>query len=129
VTNSLIYGSLGLVPVFMAGLYLSWVILLFGVQVSYAFQNRQAYLQEKFAENVNQRGREFIALRLMTCLGLRYQNGQSPATAPQIAFELGISTGLAEQILQPLIAARLIAEVAVRWRPSTPTKCCWPCAV
>ena len=112
VTNSLIYGSLGLVPVFMAGLYLSWVILLFGVQVSYAFQNRQAYLQEKFAENVNQRGREFIALRLMTCLGLRYQNGQSPATAPQIAFELGISTGLAEQILQPLIAARLIAEVA-----------------
>ena len=69
VTNSKIYGSLGLVPVFMVGLYFSWLILLFGAQVAYAFQNRKAYLQDKLAENVNQRGREFIALRLMTCIG------------------------------------------------------------
>jgi membrane protein len=40
VTNSKIYGSLALVPVFMIGLYFSWVILLFGAQVAYAFQNR-----------------------------------------------------------------------------------------
>jgi len=111
VTNNMIYGSLGLVPVFMAGLYLSWVILLFGVQVSYAFQNRKLYLQDKFAENVNQRGREFIALRQMTCLGLRYQNGQPPATAQQISAELGISTRLTEKILQTLLDARLITEV------------------
>src|SRR6266487_4154039 len=47
VTNSRIYGSLGLLPVFMAGLYLSWLILLFGAQVTYAFQNRESYLQQK----------------------------------------------------------------------------------
>ena len=40
VSNSKIYGSLGLVPVFMIGLYFSWLILLFGAQVAYAFQNR-----------------------------------------------------------------------------------------
>src|SRR5208282_4677745 len=68
VANSRIYGSLGLIPVFMIGLYFSWAILLFGAQIAYAFQNRQAYLQDKLAENVNQRGREFIALRLMTCI-------------------------------------------------------------
>ncbi len=54
VSNSKIYGSLGLVPVFMAGLYFSWLILLFGAQVAYAFQNRKSYLQEKLVENVNQ---------------------------------------------------------------------------
>ena len=42
VTNSKIYGSLGLVPVFMIGLYFSWLILLFGAQVAYAFQNRKS---------------------------------------------------------------------------------------
>ena len=82
VSNSKIYGSLGLVPVFMAGLYFSWLILLFGAQVAYAFQNRRAYLQDKLVENVNQRGREFIALRLMTCIGQRFQHGRTAGDAP-----------------------------------------------
>src|SRR6185312_4007847 len=34
VTNSRIYGSLALVPVFMAGVYFSWYVLLFGAQIA-----------------------------------------------------------------------------------------------
>jgi membrane protein len=111
VTNSQIYGKLGLVPVFMVGLYFSWVILLFGAQVAYAWQNRQAYLQEKLVENVNQRGREFIALRLMTLIGQHFQSGEPPATLHQISAELGIPTKLVQQVLQPLLAARLVTEI------------------
>ncbi|MGH7993236.1 MAG: YhjD/YihY/BrkB family envelope integrity protein [Limisphaerales bacterium] len=112
VTNSKIYGSLGLVPVFMVGLYFSWLILLFGAQVAYAFQNRRAYMQDKLVETVNQRGREFIALRMMTCIGQRFQRGQPPRTLPEISVELGIPTRLAQQVLQTLLAARLVTEVA-----------------
>ncbi len=111
VSNSKIYGSLGLVPVFMIGLYFSWLILLFGAQVAYAFQNRSVYLQDKLAENVNQRGREFIALRLMTGIGRRFQLGLPPATIQEISTELGIPSRLAQQILQTLLAARLVTEV------------------
>ena len=112
VTNSKIYGGFGLVPVFMVGLYFSWLILLFGAQVAYAFQNRKLYLQEKLAENVNQRGREFIALRLMTLIGGRFQQGEPAATLQQISSALGIPTRLAQQVLQPLLAARLVTEIA-----------------
>jgi membrane protein len=111
-SNRTIYGSLGLVPVFMIGLYFSWVILLFGAQVAYAFQNRKAYLQDKLAENVNQRGREFVALRLMTCVGQRFQNGLPPVTIQEISAELGIPTRLAQQVVQTLLAARLVTEIA-----------------
>jgi len=111
VSNSKIYGSLGLVPVFMIGLYFSWLILLFGAQVAYAFQNRSVYLQEKLAENVNQRGREFIALRLMTGIGQLFQRGLPPATIQEISTELGVPSRLAQQILQTLLAARLVTEV------------------
>ena len=110
-SNSRIYGSLGLVPVFMIGLYFSWLILLFGAQVAYAFQNRSVYLQDKLAENVNQRGREFIALRLMTGIGRRFQHGLPTATIQEISTELGIPSRLAQQILQTLLAARLVTEV------------------
>jgi len=92
-TNNTIYGSLYLLPVFMVGIYFSWVILLFGVQVAYAYQNRAAYLQDRLADNVNQRGREFVALRLMTCLGQRFQNGLRPATVFQLSTVLRILAG------------------------------------
>ncbi|MCX6893987.1 MAG: YihY family inner membrane protein [Verrucomicrobia bacterium] len=111
VSNSKIYGSLGLVPVFMAGLYFSWLILLFGAQVAYAFQNRAAYLQDRLAENVNQRGREFIALRLMTCISQRFQRGLAPATAQHIATELGVPSRLVQQVLRPLTISQLVTEI------------------
>jgi membrane protein len=112
VSNSKIYGSLGLVPVFMIGLYLSWLILLFGAQVAYAFQNRRTYLEEKQVENINQRGREFIALRLITLIGQRYLEAQPPPTISEMAEQLSVPTRLIGQILQTLAAARLVVETA-----------------
>ena len=112
VSNSKIYGSLGLVPVFMIGLYFSWLILLFGAQVAYAFQNRATYLEEKQIENINQRGREFIALRLLTCIGQRFFHGQPPPGALEIGQELGVPSRLILQIMQTLCAARLVVEAA-----------------
>lgn len=112
VSNSKIYGSFGLVPVFMIGLYFSWIILLLGAQVAYAFQNRELYLQEKLVENVNQRGREFIALRLMTLISQRFQIGSPAITVQELSADLGIPTKLVQQVLHPLLAARLVTEVA-----------------
>jgi membrane protein len=112
ITNSQIYGKLGLVPVLMLGLYFSWVIVLFGAQVAYAYQNRAVYLQDKIADNVNQRGREFVALRIMTLLGQRFQNGLSPAPVAEISAELGVPSRLTQRILRTLAAAHLVTEVA-----------------
>jgi membrane protein len=111
IQNSEIYGKIGLIPVFMLGLYFSWAILLFGAQVAYAYQNRAAYLQDRLAENVNQRGREFVALRIMTLLGRRFQDGQKPASVIHIANELGVPSRLTQQILRTLANAHLVTEV------------------
>ena len=112
VSNSRVYGSLGLVPVFMLGVYFSWYILLFGAQIAYAYQNRKLYLQERIAENVNQRGREFVALRLMTCIGQRFQRGLPPPSSQQMSDELSIPSRLVQQVLQTLIATHLVIEVS-----------------
>jgi len=113
-SNSAIYGSLGIVPVFMIGMYFCWLILLFGAQVAYAYQNREAYLQERLAEGVNQRSREFAALRLMTQLGEGFQRGDRPPGLNRLATLTGVPTRLAGQILELLIRARLVIEVVDR---------------
>ncbi len=112
VSYSKIYGSIGLVPVFMIGLYFAWLILLLGAQIAYAFQNRTIYLEEKQVENINQRGREFIALRLMTWIAERFLRGELPVGIPDMARQLCVPTRLIQQTMQTLAAARLVVETA-----------------
>ncbi|MBI3417531.1 MAG: YihY family inner membrane protein [Verrucomicrobia bacterium] len=110
VTNSKIYGSLGMVPVFMIGLYFSWMILLFGAQVAYAYQNRRTYFQERQVEAVHQLGREFVAVRLMTLIAQSFQHGQKPPTVAELSQTLAVPSKLAGQLLRVLVQARLLAE-------------------
>jgi membrane protein len=105
------YGGIFLIVLLMGGLYILWLIILFGAQIAYAYQNRAAYLQDRLADNINQRGREFVALRIMTCLGQRFQNGLRPATVPQLSAELGLPSRLTQSVLRTLAATRLVTEV------------------
>jgi len=112
VTYKAIYQSFAIVPIFMFGLYLSWLILLFGAQVAYAFQNRRAYVQEKQAESVNQRGREFVAFRLLAFIGRKFQNGERAPTVAALAEVLGAPSRLIVQVLEVLLQNKLLLEVA-----------------
>jgi DNA-binding IscR family transcriptional regulator len=61
---------------------------------------------------VNQRGREFVALRLMTCIGQRFQRGLRPQTSQEMSDELCVPSRLVQQVLQTLVAAHLVIEVS-----------------
>ena len=110
VSNNKVYGSLGMVPVVMVGLYFSWIILLFGAQVAYSFQNRRTYFQERQVENLDQRSREFIGLRIMVEIARRFLSGDKPATGVGLSESLGVPTRMAGKILQALVSAGLLAE-------------------
>jgi membrane protein len=111
--NSRIYGSaLAVIPVFMVGLYISWLIVLFGAQVAYAFQNRKIYMEEMQAKNISQRGREFIAFRLMEYVGQRYLLAKPPVTEVEIAAHLMVPPCLVEEIMEPLMAVNLVVQTS-----------------
>ncbi len=125
---SKIYGTaLGIIPIFLIGLYFSWVIMLFGAQVAYAFQNRGVYLQEKKAESVNQRNREYVALRVITLIAQRFDHGLKPPTTLEIATEISIPSRLVGRVLQPMVEAGLVLEATggkneVTFAPARPTE-------
>ena len=122
-TYSNIYGSLALVPLFLVGLYFSWLILLFGAQIAYAFQNRRAYLEERLGESIHQRGREFIALRLMTHIARNFAAGARPPSLLEISRDLAVPGRLAQKILTTLAQNGLVLEVTdgeARFTPGRP---------
>ncbi|MCX7872420.1 MAG: YihY family inner membrane protein [Verrucomicrobiae bacterium] len=108
VTYSKIYGSLGMLPVFLIGLYFSWVILLLGAQVAYVYQNRKAYIQEKMSETVNERGREFVALRIMVQIARAFEQGYGPQKINVIANALGVPFQLTSRVLSTLASEGLL---------------------
>jgi len=112
VSMSAIYGSVfALIPIFLVGLYFSWLILLFGAQVAYALQNRKTYLQERKAESVNQRGREYVALRVMIFVAQAFEHGARPPTLLELGTILEVPSRLISKILKPLVEAGLLHEV------------------
>jgi membrane protein len=113
-TMSKIYGTaLAIIPIFLIGLYFSWLIVLLGSQVAYAYQNRVVYVQEKKAENVSQRGREYVALRVMALIAQRFDSGAPPPTLLEISTQLGVPSRLVGRVIQPLCENRLVNAVAV----------------
>ncbi len=115
-----IYGSLAVLPLFLVGLYFSWTIVLFGAQISYAWQNRRRYFQERMTENVNQRGKEFLALRVMTFLAQRFYNGTHPPALIEISETLAVPSKLLQKVIEPLIQTGLIIETAAKETAYTP---------
>lgn len=120
VQSTNIYGSLAVLPLFLAGLYFSWVIVLFGAQVSYAWQNRRRYFQERMTEHVNQRGREFLALRVMTFIAQRFHSGTAPPTLIEVSEILAVPSKLLQKVIEPLIQTGLIVETNSKETAYTP---------
>lgn len=122
-TYTNIYGSLGVFPLFLVGMYFSWLIMLLGAQVAYAFQNRDAYIQEKQAESVNQRGKEFIALRLMTHIARNFSEGRQPLSSVELSKQLAVPSQLVQKVLCALAQGGLVVEVndnEARFTPGRP---------
>lgn len=111
VTNNKIYGSLGMIPVVMISLYLGWLFLLFGAQFAYAFQNRRAYVQDRLVESLTPRGRELVALRIMTEVACRFFNGKGATSANHLSERLGVPSRFIVSIVETLLDDELVFEI------------------
>lgn len=110
--NSAIYGSIAVLPVFMVGLYFFWVLLLFGAQVAYTYQNRRSYLMSRQTDRVHQDGREFVALRIMIEAARAYVGGGGSPSVSVLADRLEVPGQLISHTTSILLRARLLVEVS-----------------
>lgn len=109
-----LYGSLGLVPVFLFGLYISWLIVLLGAQVAYTFHNARVLAREKDEESEipNERSKEHIALRVMLVIARQFHRAESPLTTTDISNQIGVPLNLVNRFVNLLTDAHLLVEIA-----------------
>lgn len=109
VTYSKIYGSIGIIPVFLVGLYFSWLIVLFGAQVSFAAQNYRSYIQQRATERVDQAGREQLACRIVLAACEHFLRGTPPPRLTELCEQLVAPPQLANRLIPRLTEAGILA--------------------
>jgi membrane protein len=108
-----IYGSFAALPLFILWLQISWLIVLFGAEISFAHQNVDTYEFEPDCLNLSHSYKRLLTLRIVNLLVKSFYQRDEPWNEAQISHKLEIPIRLVRQILFDLVRAGLVSEINV----------------
>jgi membrane protein len=108
---SAIYGSFAALPLFLVWLQLSWMIVLFGAELSFAHQNVETYEFEPDCSALSYGFKKLLTLRVAHLVVKDFSQGNKPLSAVQIANILEIPIRLVREILYELLRSGIISEI------------------
>jgi membrane protein len=110
-TQSAIYGSFAAIPLFLAWLQVSWIIVLLGAEIAYAAENQETCGFHPDYSRIGEAGRRLLMLRIFHLLVKRFEAGQRPLAAGQISKALKIPERFTRRILADLVEVDLVSEI------------------
>ena len=105
-----IYGSFAALPLFFIWLRYSWLIVLFGAEVSFATQNVNTFEFEQDCLAASYAFKRLLSLRMVHLMVKRFSNGEESLDANQIAQRLDTPVRLVHELLFKLSMCGLISE-------------------
>ena len=108
-----IYGSFAALPLFLVWIQLSWLIVLFGAEISFAHQNVDTYEFEPDYLNISLSFKKYLSLGIAHLLVKRFSKGKEPLNAAQISQILDIPIRLVRQILFELVETGILSETCL----------------
>ena len=107
---SAIYGSLAAFPIFLIWIQTSWVIVLFGAQFCFVYQNKLNHTWQIDINNLSFAARQNLSLRLVWVCIDQFKNYQTPTTIAQLAAAVHLPPSCVMQLLYKLVAAKVLIE-------------------
>jgi len=118
-----LYGTLGLLPIFVVWIWVGWATVLIGAETAYTLQ----CLPRLWAEERRRRGAPFIqpawaALGLVLEAGRAFLSGAEPVSGEELAIAIGIPAFMWKRIAELLIERRVLIKAGEDGRGLIPAK-------
>ena len=120
------FGSFAVVPILLFWVYVSWIILLFGAEFSFAIQNADTYRMESSSTRASARTRLLVALDLLAAVGRAVRHGDGLLRLSDWTSGHRVSIRLVNDVLGGLARQGLLVETtagsgvfAARFDPGT----------
>jgi len=111
VKYSAVYGALGALPLIMLWIYVSWIIVLFGVTFTFANQSVSTARLEAAHARIDQSFRELLAVRIMAAAASTFRRGETPETIDELAEGTGAPMAAVREVIETLATNRLLQEI------------------
>jgi membrane protein len=112
VTWSSVYGPLAGIPVTLFGLYIIWIVVLLGAEVSYATQNLRTYVRERRVGELDQSSKERLALKICLAMAEAFAQGAEPLTGTEISERYDMPPKAVNDITHRLVLGGILVETA-----------------
>jgi len=106
-----IYGSFAALPLFLIWMQISWLIVLFGAEITFAHQNVSTYEFEQECRSVKYSFKMLLSLLVTHLIVKNFCKGDKPSDAAQISRSLDIPVRLVREILFELVEAGILTEI------------------
>lgn len=110
-TYNAIYGTLAALPLFLLWLYISWLVVLIGAKITFAFQNVDAYEFMTDDVHLSPRLRQILCLRITHLVVKRFDKGEAPPSSIDLSNELTIPLPLVNKLVYHLLLSGVLVEI------------------
>ncbi|MBS2213789.1 YihY/virulence factor BrkB family protein [Carboxylicivirga mesophila] len=106
-----IYGSFAALPFFLIWLQSSWLIVLLGAELSFAFQNADSYEFDADTRRVSYAYKRHIILMVASYVIKRFERGKTPPNNMDLSNELKLPIRLINEVVYELVISKVFSEV------------------
>jgi membrane protein len=103
-----LFGSLSIVPVLMAGLYVFWFFVLLGGQITYAVQNVHYRSSQSVWHELNHTSRESLSLLVLVLIARRFKACKPALTASDLSKAIRVPTQVLNECVNRLTDIGLV---------------------
>ncbi|MDT8433052.1 MAG: YihY/virulence factor BrkB family protein [Bacteroidales bacterium] len=107
-----LYGSFAAIPLFLLWLQITWLIVLMGAEISFAYQNIENYEFEDEALELNHDNKRVLSLVVAHHIIRNFEEGGRPKSNEDLSHELGIPLRLLNQLIFDMVECGILAELA-----------------
>ncbi|MCK5708622.1 MAG: YihY/virulence factor BrkB family protein [Candidatus Aureabacteria bacterium] len=108
---STIYGSLASLPLFLVLIQMSWLVVLYGGEISFALQNHERYEFEIEPDEISSKLKELLALRITLACIENFCNELKPWSIKELCDELFIPVKLTQSLVFQLCECNILSRI------------------